>query len=127
MSIFEQSKKDMRQITEDLNGFGQEFTITNPNGGQTVDLKGFHTKHHIGYDEDGMMVNSKTASIAFSEKQLTEASYPVRNADEEVDILDHLIDSKDSSGVTKKYIIRQMFPDEYLGLIVCILYDYEEI
>jgi hypothetical protein len=127
MGLFEQAQKDFQSITQNLNEFGQSFKIINPDGGQEVDLIGFHTKHHIGYDLDGVMINSKNASVAFSEQLLVDASYPVRNANKEVAIVNHLINATDSSGLVKNYIIQEIYPDEYLGNIVCILGDYETI
>lgn len=125
MGLFEQSQLDMQSITENLNDFGQNATITTPDGLTTVNIIGWHTKHHTKYDIDGVKVNSKNASLAFAEKQLTDLSYPVRNANLEVDLLNHIITSKDSTGVDKTYVVHENFPDEYLGLIVLILGDYE--
>ena len=125
MGLFEQSQVDMQQITENLNDFGQNATITTPDGLTTVNIIGWHTKHHTKYDIDGVKVSSKNASLAFAEKQLIDVAYPVRNSQQDVSLLGHIITSKDSTGVEKTYIVNENFPDEYLGLIVLILGDYE--
>lgn len=127
MSIFEQSKKDLASIIQNSNDFGQQITIKTPTSSENLDLVGFHTKHHTAYDLDGAMVNSKNASIAISEKSLIDANYPYRNSNQEINMIAHLVDVVDSSGIVKNYIVREMFPDESLGLIVLILGDYEII
>jgi hypothetical protein len=125
MGLFEQAQRDYHNITTNLNGSGQAFVIKTPKSDITANLIGLSTKHHINYDTEGVMVNSKNASVTFTEKQLTDVNYPVRNSGQEVDILGHLIEVADSSGVVKKYIINEQYPDEFLGSIVCILEDYE--
>jgi hypothetical protein len=68
-------------------------------------------------------VNTKNAHIAISEKFLSDASYPYRNLSGEVSLKNHRIAVADSTGLVKNYVIREIFPDETIGLIVCILGD----
>lgn len=124
MGLTDTINEDIQQITSDLDGFGVSIKLTAPND-TIIDIVGLTSKHHLGYDTDGNQVNTKNAHISFSEKFLIDASYPLRNASGEVDLKGHLADVKDSTGVVKKYIIREWFPDETIGLIVCILGDYE--
>lgn len=125
MGLIDQAKKDIEQITSNLDGFGVEMTLTAPTS-QSITIKGLHKKHHLGIDpEKGVAVNTKTASVSFSEKFLTDQGYPVRNSKGVVDLKKHLVDVKDSTGNSEKYIIEQWFPDETIGLIVCILGTYE--
>lgn len=125
MSLIEQAKKDWQTITTDTSGFGVVINLTTPNDSDTVELKGLHAKHHIGIDTDGNLVNSKNAHISFSEQQLIDASYPYRNTGDEVALYNHKISVKDSTGQEKKYVIREWFPDETIGVILCILGDRE--
>ena len=53
-------------------------------------------------------------------------NYPVRNTKDQVDLEDHRVTVKDSTGFDQMYVIDQSWPDETLGNIVCILSDYEE-
>ena len=69
-------------------------------------------------------MNSKHATFAVHEKELTDESYPVRNSDGDVDLLNNLVVTADSSGDNKNYIIREQYPDELLGLIILVLGDY---
>lgn len=105
-------------------GFEESITITTPTNDMTVSLTGFATKHWINFDSDGNPINSKNAHISFDEKILIDANYPLRNAKGEVSLLKHIVAYPDSTGVVKKYVVRESFPDETLGLIVCILHDY---
>lgn len=119
MGLLDIIKSDIESITSNLNEFGVSITLTSTNNVSTI-LTGIHTKHHLGIDTDGNMVNSKKASIAFSEKFLS-----CRNSNEEISLTNYRVNVKDSTGVTKKYIVQQWFPDETIGLIVCILEDYD--
>lgn len=124
MGLIDQIREDVASITSDENDFGEPIIITSPTGA-VVNLIGLNTKHHLGVDTDGNRVNAKNASVAFAEKFLTDVSYPVRNSNQEVVLVGHKIQVKDNTGVLKNYRIQQSFPDEEIGLIVCILEDLE--
>lgn len=122
MNLLDQAISDAKKITSDVTGgFGIELIFLAPDEITTATIIGLHTKIHLGVTTDGDMVNSKKASIAFSEALLVSAGYTVRNANQEVDIVGHQVSTKDSTGVLKKYTIQQCFPDETLGIIACIL------
>lgn len=106
-------------------GFEETITLSTPDGASSIETTGFATKHHINFDTDGTAINAKNAHICVDENSLSLAGYPVR-IDEEVNLLNHRVIFADSSGINKKYIIKENFPDETLGLIVCILGDYED-
>lgn len=121
MGLVEQAKKDWRQITTNTDsGFGTAIVLTAPSSSQ-LSIKGLATKHHIGIDTDGNMVHSKNAHISFSEEQLSDASYPVRDANGDVNLTGHRATWIDSTGTSVTYIIREFFPDETIGVILCIL------
>lgn len=124
MGLREQAKKDIEFITSNLNDFGIEMTFTAPTD-ETAIITGLHTKHHLGVNTDGEIVNSKKAHVSFSEKFLTDLNYPLRNANGEVDLKSHKVAVKDSTDIVKNYVISQWFPDETVGLIACILVDFE--
>lgn len=125
MGLIDTIKQDIQNITTDLSGFGIEINLTTPDDALSVDIVGLHTKHHLGIDTEGNQVNTKNTHIAISEQVLIDLGYPVRNANEEVFLRDHKVLAKDSTGVLKSYVIREWFPDETIGLIVCILGDYQ--
>lgn len=137
MGLLDQAKADIEAITSNLNEWASSLTLLVP--GATFDytfdntfangqitLHGLHTKHHMAVEvETGKQVNSKNAHCSFSEKFLTDAGYPVRDNSGEVYLKNHRVAVKDSTGVVKEYVILQWFPDETIGLIVCILGDFE--
>lgn len=110
------------QLYVTAGGFESDIKITTPDGNIILNTTGIATKHHISFDTDGTPFHGKNAHITLSEKTLSDAGYPVR-VDEEINLLKHLITVKDSSGVDKNYVITQNLPDEFLGLIVCVLGD----
>ena len=124
MNLYEQAKALIEQITSNSDEFGVELKFTAPSG-ETATIKGIHSKIHLAVSTDGLPVNSKQAHISFSEKFLTEQNYPVRNTNGEVNLKNHRINVKDSTGIEKKYQMQQWFPDETIGLISCMIEDYE--
>lgn len=123
MSILDRAKADIKKITGNSNEFARVMTFVAPDE-STITTKGLHSKHHVGIDNEGNLVNSKTAYVSVSEENLT--GYPVRNAAGEVYLKFHKVTVKDSTGTEKTYQISEWFPDETIGLIVCILQDYAD-
>lgn len=123
MSLIDKAKADIKRITSNSKEFARSMTFTAPTD-ETITTKGLHSKHYIGIDSEGNPVNAKTAYVSVSEENL--AGYPVRNADGEVDLKGHRVSVVDSTGTTKEYYINEFFPDETIGLIVCILQDYAD-
>lgn len=104
-------------------GFEVDITLTPPSS-SPVEVKGLGTKHHNSIGTDGLPFNSKNAHISLIESDLVEKGITVRDANGEVNLRNFLADFIDSSGVLKNYIIKETFPDETVGVIVCILVDY---
>lgn len=123
MSLLDNIKNDLKQITGNQNEFGVELTFTAPDT-STASVFGIHAKHHTGFDAEGFPVNSKIASIAIYEETLSDFDYPVRISGE-VNLRGHRVAAMDSTGIVNHYVVREWFPDEMVGLIVCILGDYE--
>ncbi|KKQ06406.1 MAG: hypothetical protein US15_C0012G0004 [Candidatus Moranbacteria bacterium GW2011_GWF1_36_4] len=123
-SILERARIDTQSIITNTADFSVAITLKNPSGTITAVVSGIASKHHISIDTQGNVVNARTAKVTFCEKQLTDLAYPVRTSGE-VTLIKHIIEYQDSTNVAKKYIIRETFPDETLGIIVCILGDYE--
>ncbi len=123
MSLIAQAQADIKQITSNLCEFAVDIKLINTTN-QIINTKGLHTKIHLAVDTDGNMVNAKKAHISFSEDNIIELGFSIRNAKGEVDLRKWKADVKDSTGIVKNYSIQQWFPDETIGLIVCILEDY---
>jgi len=126
MSILDQARLDLEQISGNLNDFGVSITITPIDTEiDPVTVPGFNTKHYTGFNLDGVRVSTKTASVAISENQFVNIGFVIRNANNEVEMKNFLVSVFDSTGFTRNYIVRESYPDESLGLIVLILGDYE--
>lgn len=125
MGVWEQAQADLAKFTSNTtSGPAKTCQFTSP-AGDVVSIALVPTKHHLGQNEDGKNVNAKKASICFSEQLLTALSYPVRNSSNEVDLKGHQVKVKDSTGLLCSYMIREWYPDEALGLVTCILGDFE--
>jgi len=124
MGILDQARIDTQRITTDLNGWAVAITFTDLED-EVVTINGLHTKHHLGIDTDGNMINSKNAHISFSELEIDANGYVIRNSNQEVSLKNKRVTVKDSTGIAKDYVIKESYPDETIGLIVCILGDFE--
>jgi hypothetical protein len=82
------------------------------------------SKHHINFDSDGLPINSKNVHVSLDEADLVSQNYNPRNINNEVALINHLVNVKDSTGNLRNYVVIENFPDETLGLITCILGDY---
>jgi hypothetical protein len=122
MSIVDWAKKDIENITGDVNGYGISMTVSN--GVDSATVVGTRAKHHQSFDTDGVKVSSKNIHVSISEKQFTDVGYPVRNGNGEVALQGHFVDFSDSTGTVKNYVVREQYPDETIGLIVLILGTY---
>lgn len=123
MSLLDQAKEDLKDITSDPEEWGRSILFQGPNG-ETATVVGLHSKHHLKIDTEGNPINSKNAHISVSESLLVEQDYPVRNAEREVSLRNHKVTVVDSTGDNCVYQIKEAFPDESVGLIICILGDY---
>lgn len=123
MGLIADAEQLWRERTSDLSEFGVALAFVAPEG-QTASVVGLHTKHHLSFNTEGIAVNSKNAHVSVSEKLLTDLSYPTRNLKGEVDMANHRVTCKDSTGVDKTYVIRQWFQNETIGVIVMILGDF---
>lgn len=118
--LLEQAKQDALDILTNKSDFAVDITLTAPDTTVLV-IQGFAVKHHIGIDGDGNVRSTTQAHIFFPEKPLTDEAYPVRDANGQVHLDKHIAEWKDSTGLLGKYVIEEWYPDEMLGLILCIL------
>lgn len=124
MSILDLIRRDVKSFVGDSAGFGTSLTFTSP-ANQTATITGLATKHHLSVDPmTGTPLNSRNVHCSFSEAELTSAGYTVRS-NGEVRMIGHRVSYTDSANQTNEYIIREVYPNETIGLITCILGDYE--
>ncbi len=126
MGLMETAKADIERITSDLNDFAKVMTFTSAIAPvKTAIVNGLHAKHHLGFDTNGNEINTENAHVSVSEKALTDKGYPVRDSSGEVNLKGHKVVVKDSTGTDVPYVIREWHQNETIGLIVCILGDFE--
>jgi hypothetical protein len=124
-NLLDRARRDSKKyITK--GGFQDDIILETVDGLTTIETTGFVSKHWINFGSDGLPMNSKNAHITLDESALILLNYPVRNNDNEVHLQNHRVRTKDSTGQLKTYVIKEWYPDETLGLIACILGDFEE-
>lgn len=123
MNALEAARRDIKAITSDVTvGFAVDITLITPSGIEYTGINGLHSKHSMGLDLDtGKYVVTRNAHASIHEGILNDKGYPVRNAAGHVDMKQHTLKVKDSTGVVMTYIIDQAMPDETVGLITFIL------
>jgi hypothetical protein len=125
MNLIEQAKKDIERITTDCNGFGVEIRLIAPTG-EEVKVVGRSNNIHLSVNPiSGEVINSRNASVSISEAVLTKVGYRVRNESGEVFLKKHIVLVKDSSGREGKFMVKEWYQDQTVGLIVMILGSYE--
>lgn len=119
MGLMEQANKDARRF---LSGeWSEVFTFTTPDKTTFVSIRGLASSHHLSIDPNsGLPVNARNTHVSIKEKDLTDAGYAVRNSAGEISLIRHLVTYK-----SKTYKIDETYPDETLGVIICILGSYE--
>lgn len=126
-NLLVQARKDARKIINS-GGFEEEIKLSNPSGVFSIIVNGLHSKHWLVHDTEGNLVNGKNAHITVSENELNEKGYQTRDSNTgNVNLRNHLVSVKDATGVEKNYIIKECFPSETFGLIVCVLGDYKKL
>jgi hypothetical protein len=139
MSLLEIARDDIKRITTNLNEWSVLMTFKTPTAGpfdytfdftfnnsQMFTMIGLHSKVTLRVNgETGQVINTKQAHVTVSERFFTQNNYPIRDSNNEVNLRDHQVAVKDSTGKICIYIIREWYPDETLELVVCILGDLE--
>lgn len=115
-------------LGNDMGDFlGGEWSVPitfTPKIGSQVVVSGFTTKHYDTYESDGVSVSGKFSHCSVLEQKLLDLGYTVRNESGKVDLDGHLVTWTDMLGTTKTYIISNTEPDSRIGLIMCMLGDY---
>ncbi len=128
-SLFDIIKRDAKFIVN-RGGYQVDIELTTPDGYKTVNITGWAVKVSGSFDSDGNQVNTKNVHCTIDEDALISQGYQVRTVKkkgiEEVDLLQHKVKFKDSTGVVKTYQVRENIPDENLGLITLWLGDYKQ-
>ena len=120
--LLDAARKDSKRYVK-AGGFEVDLRITNKDKSWFLDIKGFYTNHHINFDSDGTPINSKNVHICIDKEDLINDNYPLVNPRGDVDLINHLVTVKEGSAELD-FIVKEQFPNETLGLIVCVLSEY---
>lgn len=120
MSLYDRAYRAANRITSDTNGWGVPIVLTDLSG-NSCNIIGTRSKHHLGVDNQGNSVNTKNAHVSFHELQVINAGFNIRNGEHEIAIKGWQVDVGDSSGNVTAYSITEFYPSETIGLIVCVL------
>ena len=119
MGLLDQARKDAQTFSSDLGGFGTSITLTAPDD-TVLSVNGMYSRHHMGIDEDGQMVNTQNAHVSIHEQLLIDGGYPYKDGGGRTQLTSHKVGV---DGLT--YRVREFMPNHTTGLIVLILSDAE--
>lgn len=96
--------------------------------GQKASIKGIGTAHSVSIGTDGVPFNAPNVHVSFHESLLRDANpdYKIR-VGEDVNLDGHLVSFNDSNGTLQTYSVKETFPDNTVGMIVCMCSLYERV
>ncbi len=120
-SILQAARNDSKSYVK-AGGFESQITLSTKDGITAVNIKGFHANRNIVFDPDeGNTVSAQQAHITIDEVDLDDSNYPYRNANGDLNILNHRVTVNDSSGSPVNYSVMTQHHDRSLGLIMVLL------
>ena len=125
MGMIETAQAAVKRIRMDPNGFTKSMQFTAADGITMATIRGMSAVIHLGVDNQGEFVNTRKAHISFSESSLSDTGFPVRDQNGTLIIKGNRVDVIDSTGEIEQYVIREIYPDEAVGLLVCMLGDFQ--
>lgn len=123
--MIETAQAAVKRIRTDPNGFTKTIQFIAVDGITTATIRGMSAVIHLGVDNQGEFVNTRKAHISFSESSLSDTGFPVRDQNNVLILKDNRVNVIDSTGEVEQYVIREIFPDEAVGLLVCMLGDFQ--
>ena len=120
MSLIERAKKDLAAIsTNASSGFAVPITLIAPTD-ETITFNGLYTEHNMGIDTDGNLMNTLNSHISFPRTVFNDSVYPYI-IDGVLQLKNHKVKVTDGTGTEQTYLINEVYPDNTLNFIVCIL------
>ena len=119
-NLLAQARKDVKHVVTKL-GFQNDVFLINNLSINFIQLKGLTSKHWIQFDSDGSPINAKNVHLNLIEKDIQELGFETRGKNGNVNLLDYYVIVQDSTNNYKKYQVKEVYPNESLGLIVFIL------
>lgn len=129
MNIIQRIKQDTKAILSNSGEFAVPVTFTSSGDSPVTETcNALAVRHALAVNPDtGLRARARsfTARVTVHEQALLDLSYPVRDSDGKIDLVNHLAEWTDISGTSKTYIITECFPNEVTGVIVCWLGAYD--
>lgn len=126
MSVLTKARTDWKSLSQ--RAFDLEIRLVSPDGDQAI-VKGLAAETNVQFDldGDGIPTNDNDAHFSFVESNLIEANatYPIRDANGEVDLQKHKVAFPDANGTLKAYTIKEAHPDQTVGVIFCRLSNFD--
>jgi hypothetical protein len=116
-SIRERAIEDCKRYLQ--SSFDLELKLTTPDASQTVTVYGKGQDTNITFKTDGQDQIGQRVHITFAEADVLENNplYPIRDSNDLVNVVLHLVEFKDARGVLKTWQISQQYPDNMVGTI----------
>lgn len=119
-NLLVRARQDAKKIVTNL-GFQSDIFLINPLSMAFIQLKGLTSKHWIQFDTDGSPINAKNVHLNLVEEDIQALGFETRGKNGNVKLIDYYVIVQDSTNVYKKYQVKEVYPNESLGLIVFIL------
>lgn len=126
MNILTQAKADWERFSQSAFELDCIFKVDDTPGAETATIQVLKTDISVDIESDGQDLIGSKVRLTFSENLLktTNPAYPIRNSDNLVAIKGQRISVVDSTGTLKEYVIKNVYPDSTVGMIVCDLAEY---
>lgn len=126
MGLREQAEADLAFILEDsVLGFGWDINLTDPVG-LSEDLVGFSGDISLTIDpETGVPVSGQLAHVSLRITTLKALGFELPRGIIDASSKPWVVRFNDIDGVPRTYKVQESNPDQTLGVIVCILENYE--
>ena len=119
-NLLARARHDAKKIVTNL-GFQSDVFLINPMSMAFIQLKGLTSKHWIKFDTDGSPINAKNVHLNLVEEDIQALGFETRGKNGNVKLIDYYVIVQDSTNVYKNYQVKEVYPNESLGLIVFIL------
>ena len=119
-NLLAQARKDAKHVVTKL-GFQNDVFLINNLSMNFIQLKGLTSKHWLQLDSDGSPINAKNVHLNLIEKDIQDLGFETRGKNGNVNLLDYYVIVQDSTNNYKIYQVKEVYPNESLGLIVFIL------
>lgn len=119
-NLLARARQDAKKIVTNL-GFQSDVFLINPLSMVFIQLKGLTSKHWIQFDTDGSPINAKNVHLNLVEEDIQALGFETRGKNGNVKLIDYYVIVQDSTNVYKNYQVKEVYPNESLGLIVFIL------